>query len=107
MHVFIVSRPVKRFRARATIDLLDAADTTPPKVTEHVDALGGRVIFFHMVVRALCSIAVFILSVVTLVLEHPRTGATGSYDSLVKVGVPVTLVNCFTPWYLTRSSRAF
>ncbi|KAF9016393.1 hypothetical protein BDZ89DRAFT_1094518 [Hymenopellis radicata] len=76
LHGFIVSRPVKsflsRFHARATTDPLEEPDTTQPKVREHIDALGGRVIFFHMVFRALCSIAVFILSVVTLLLGHPR-----------------------------------
>ncbi|KAF9001810.1 hypothetical protein BDZ89DRAFT_1146638 [Hymenopellis radicata] len=44
-----------------------------------------------MVFRALCSIAVFILSVVTLLLGHPRNSVTGPYDSLVKIAVPITL----------------
>ncbi|KAF8904953.1 P-loop containing nucleoside triphosphate hydrolase protein [Mucidula mucida] len=95
LHGSVVSRPVKHFlsriRARATTEPLDAPDTTQSKVTDHIDSLGGRVIFFHMVLRAVCSIAVFILSVVTLLLERPRNSASGSYDILVMVGVPITL----------------
>ncbi len=106
LHGSVVSRPVKHFlsriRARATTEPLDAPDTTQSKVTDHIDSLGGRVIFFHMVLRAVCSIAVFILSVVTLLLERPRNSASGSYDILVMVGVPITLVNFFVCWLSTR-----
>ncbi|KAF9020381.1 hypothetical protein BDZ89DRAFT_274583 [Hymenopellis radicata] len=99
LHGFIVSRSMKRLLSR-TIDSLDAADATQPKVTEHIDALGGRVIFFHMVLRALCSIAVLILSVVTLLLGHPRNGATGPYKrvgpstSAAGPGQHARLINC-------------
>ncbi|KAF8994369.1 hypothetical protein BDZ89DRAFT_1123364 [Hymenopellis radicata] len=54
--------------------------------------MAGPVLWFNSSSSpAIFSIAVFILSVVTLLLGHPRNGATGPYDSLVEIGVPVTL----------------